>query len=134
MECVFCKIVARELPELVVYEDAHALAFLDKEQAVSGHTLVVPKTHYESIFDILPEELNHLSSAVKKTAELLRERLGCDGINVLNANGKAAQQSVSHLHFHVLPRWEHDGVDAWLKKESTNVMDRDALYRKIRGD
>jgi histidine triad (HIT) family protein len=133
MGCIFCMIANGEKPSLRVYEDEHAIAFFDMMQATPGHTLVVPKKHYADIFSIPAQDFAHLGSAIQLTAQALKDRLGCDGVNIINASGEAAQQSVFHLHFHILPRTKDDGVDAWIKTPAAGPIDRDEVYRRFKG-
>lgn len=106
MSCIFCKIVAGEIPAHNVYEDDNALAFLDILPASRGHTLVIPKQHAESLFDISPASLAAVTAAAQTVARILRQKLAADGMNVFQNNGAAAGQDVFHYHVHLLPRWE----------------------------
>lgn len=112
-DCVFCKIVKGELPCYKIYEDDSVLAFLDISKDCDGHTLVIPKKHYENVLDCDGEVLGKVINGVKKVAEHYRDNCGYGGVNILNASDKSAQQSVFHLHFHVLPRKSGDGLDAF---------------------
>lgn len=111
--CVFCKIISGEIPSYKIYEDDFVYAFLDNAGDVYGHTLVVPKKHCANILDCDAETLSHVTAAVQKIARHFVDEVGFDGVNILNANGKSAEQSVFHLHFHVIPRKNGDGVSAW---------------------
>lgn len=107
--CLFCRIVARDLPAEIVYEDEHVLAFLDARPLARGHTLVIPKTHIERLRD-LPERLTGpLFAAVVKVSHTQREKLGAPGFTVGINDGPVAGQAIPHLHLHVVPRWERDG-------------------------
>jgi len=109
MDCVFCKIRDGQIPSMKIYEDARTLAFMDINPLNSGHCLVVTKAHAPTLFDTSPEDLSATIVAVKKVAHAVREALRPDGMNVLQANGAAAFQSVPHFHFHLIPRWNNDG-------------------------
>lgn len=113
MDCIFCKIINGELPSRKIYEDDFTLAFLDVAEDVDGHTLVVPKKHVKSILDCDLETLHHVMDTVRKVSAHYTENCGYTGVNLLNASGESAQQSVPHLHFHLIPRREADGVDTW---------------------
>lgn len=102
--CIFCAIVAGDAPARRVYEDEKTLAFLDINPITEGHTLVIPKRHAVDLVDIEADELAATARSAKAVAELLTDRLGSDGINLLHATGAAAWQTVFHLHIHVLPR------------------------------
>jgi len=115
--CIFCKIAGKSLSAKVVYEDDKTMAFLDANPLSKGHTLVIPKEHYENIFDIPMDILQHLIAVAQAVAKELKKRLKADGINVLQSNGKAAHQEVMHFHLHLIPRYEGDGINAWPQSE-----------------
>jgi len=108
-DCIFCKITRNEIPSLKIYENDFALAFLDINPAMPGHTLVVPKSHSVNILDADEKTLQHMISAVKKVAENIHKELRAD-VSVLQNNGRNAEQGVDHLHFHVIPRMHGDGL------------------------
>ncbi len=110
-ECIFCKIANGEIPSFKLFEDDDVLAFLDVNPVSEGHLLVIPKDHHENIFEIPEEKLRRISEVCKDMSMLCKEKLGATGVNVLNASGKDAQQSVFHIHFHVIPRSSGDGLD-----------------------
>lgn len=105
MDCLFCKIVAGDIPAHKVYEDEHTLAFLDIMPSGRGHTLVIPKQHATEIDDISPESLSVTILAAQTVARTLRTKLKADGLNVFQNNGAAAGQEIGHYHLHLLPRW-----------------------------
>jgi len=116
--CIFCAIVAGRAPAEVVYEDEHTLAFLDINPATPGHVLVVSKTHARDIFDITEEAAQHVMRAVVRVARAVDEALHPDGVNLIQANRRAAFQSVFHFHVHVIPRWWDDGIaPPWKHKQ-----------------
>ncbi len=115
MDCVFCKIVRGEIPSMKVYEDAWTVAFMDIAEDVDGHILVVPKKHIKSILDCDGETLGRVINTVKTVSEHLVLNCGYNGVNLLGANGESAGQSVPHFHIHIIPRMDHDGIDAWPK-------------------
>lgn len=114
--CVFCQIINDQLPKTVIYEDDVVLAITPKEEVSPGHTLLIPKTHAENIFDIDPATFTHFSQVLKDLSIQLVKDNRATGINILNANGEDAQQSVMHLHFHLVPRYPNDGLDMWIKQ------------------
>lgn len=122
-DCIFCKIVKGEIPSYKIYEDKWTYAFLDISNDANGHILVIPKKHCENILDCDEETLSRVTSSIKKISKHLVENCGFTGVNVLNASGKDAQQSVFHLHFHLLPRFASDNVDAFpvLKKRDGSL-------------
>ncbi len=107
--CIFCKIVRGEIPSYKIYEDEFTYAFLDISNDCNGHILVIPKKHCVNILDCDEETLNRVMCTVKKISHHLTTKCGFDGVNIMNANGKSAEQSVFHLHIHLLPRKEGDG-------------------------
>ena len=107
-ECIFCKIVAGELPATVVASDERALAFLDISPATRGHTLVIPRAHAPDIHEVQTEDLVASIVLARRVASRARERLGADGVNLLQSSGRAAWQTVFHFHIHVIPRYAGD--------------------------
>jgi histidine triad (HIT) family protein len=108
--CVFCKMVAGEIPVAKVYEDEAVFAFLDIGPISDGHTLVIPRQHCTRIHDCSPDILADVASRLGRIAEAVMTAVEADGYNVLSNNGPAAGQVVDHLHFHIIPRRTGDGV------------------------
>ena len=109
-DCIFCKIANGEIPSATVYEDDNFRAILDIAPSHKGHTIILPKIHAANIFE-LPEDIaKEIFPVAKKVATAIKETTGCDGVNILQNNGAAAGQSVFHLHVHVVPRFEGDGI------------------------
>lgn len=109
-DCVFCKMVAGDIPVVRVYEDEGVLAFLDIGPVSDGHTLVIPKEHFSRVHECRPEVLAQVGSCLGRIAGAVAEAVDADGYNVLCNNGRAAGQVVEHLHFHIVPRRMGDGV------------------------
>ncbi len=109
MDCIFCKIIASELPNHTIYEDGQVLAFLDVFPKVEGHTVVIPKKHGTTIFDFSSEELGAVMKGVQEAAKRILNVLNPDGFTIGLNHGEVAGQAVPHLHFHILPRWKGDG-------------------------
>ena len=110
--CVFCKIISGEFSSQKVYEDEKVLAILDLSQATYGHTLVMPKKHYENIFELDNETAKHLFDVVVKISNHYKEVIpNLSGINLLNNNGLRAGQTVMHYHMHIIPRYEDDDLE-----------------------
>ena len=113
-DCIFCKMVAGQIPVTKIYEDKVVLAFLDIGPISDGHTLVIPKQHFEKLHDCPAELLSRFGSRLGKISEAVAGAMGSEGYNVLCNNGRAAGQLVEHLHFHIIPRNTGDGVfDRW---------------------
>ncbi len=125
--CVFCKIISGEFSSYKVYEDTDVLAFLDIAKDVDYHILVVPKHHVVNILDCDSELLNKIMQVVKKISNHLVEDCGFTGVNILNASGVSAGQSVPHFHIHLIARKEDDGVDAWPKFNGSKLSLEDVL-------
>jgi histidine triad (HIT) family protein len=106
--CIFCKIVATELPATIVDEDELTLSFMDINPATRGHALVVPRRHTRDLLSVSPDDLRATALAAQRLAARMTERLGAAGVNLLNSCGAAAWQTVFHFHIHVIPRYEGD--------------------------
>ena len=107
-DCIFCKIIAGELPGTIVAEDDRTVAFMDINPATRGHALVVPREHARDLGDIAAEDLTACAVAAQGVAQKARANLGAAGVNLLNAYGAAAWQTVFHFHIHVIPRYDDD--------------------------
>jgi len=108
--CNFCRIVSGDSPASIVYEDGNVLAFMDLRPATVGHTLVVPRGHWETIDDIPEEVLSDLFAVVKRISVAVKKAVGTEGISILQFNEEAAGQSVMHFHVHVIPRFRGDAI------------------------
>ncbi len=109
-DCIFCKIAAGELPAMIVAEDEQTISFMDIAPATRGHALVIPRAHSADLLSIEPEDLTAVTLAARALAARQKERLQADGVNLLNACGAAAFQTVFHFHMHVIPRYEGDSL------------------------
>jgi histidine triad (HIT) family protein len=106
--CIFCKIVAGEIPAQVIEQDEQTLTFMDIAPATRGHALVIPKRHVTDLWEIEPEQLAAVSTAAQRQALRVRDRLRADGVNLINSCRPAAWQTVFHFHMHVIPRYAGD--------------------------
>ena len=130
--CIFCKIIKKQISSYKILESDLFYAFLDVDPVIEGHALAIPKKHFKDFFELDETHLKEYPIFIKKIGELLRTKLNCDGINMVNANGKAAQQSVFHQHFHIIPRYDNDTLDLWLDKKNQQVnKDFEATVKKI---
>ena len=117
--CIFCKLACGDIPTSTLYEDERFRVILDAGPATKGHALILPKDHYANIFEIDDETLRDLIVLGKKLATVMKERLGCDGVNLVQNNGEVAGQTVFHFHLHVIPRYKEDGQRiGWVPKEA----------------
>ena len=107
-DCIFCKIAAGEAPAAVVHEDERTIAFMDINPATRGHMLVIPRRHARDLLEIDAEDLSATVAVGRQLARRAMERLGADGVNLLNSCGRAAWQVIFHFHLHVIPRYESD--------------------------
>ena len=130
-DCVICKLVNNELPSWVIYEDENVVCFLPLEVEAFGHTIIAPKAHHADLFSVPTEVLGYVLAVIQKVALHYQKAIGATGINLLHASGVAAQQSVPHLHIHLIPRFENDGLDVWPKLPETQ-HNKDELFKKLR--
>jgi histidine triad (HIT) family protein len=108
--CVFCRIVARQIPATVVHEDEHTLAFMDLGHVNPGHVLVAVKAHVENLFGLENDQASAVSATMLRVARAIRDAFAPHGLSVYQANGKAAGQTVLHYHLHLVPRYDGDGM------------------------
>jgi histidine triad (HIT) family protein len=130
--CIFCKIVKKQLPSSVIYEDDLMIAFLDIRPVNEGHTLIIPKEHYADIFDIPSELLGKIHQVTKKIAIAVKEAVIADGISIIQQNGKAANQDIFHLHVHVIPQFTGKRIKSFsdLQIAAQNQLDQAAAKIK----
>jgi len=124
ISCVFCKIARKQASAALVYEDESVMAFLDIRPLSEGHTLVIPKEHYATIFEIPEELVAHLHRIVKRVALAVKKATEADGISIIQQNGKAAGQEIFHLHVHVIPRFEGQKL---MRFSETSEVDKEKL-------
>lgn len=108
MECIFCNIKDRKAEAEIVFEDEHILAFLDIQPVNYGHTLIIPKKHYDNFLTVPKDELDKIIHAAQFIAGVVKRSTNADGFNVISNNGDSAGQSVYHFHFHIIPRFKND--------------------------
>ncbi len=133
-DCIFCKIIAGQIPATRVYEDADTLAFLDISPVIKGHALVIPKTHHDAIASTPETVLQKTILVVQRIARAQMAALAADGVNVSQANGRAAGQVVPHIHFHVIPRFATDGHHwNWSSKKYAGADEMEQFAARIRG-
>jgi histidine triad (HIT) family protein len=119
-DTIFMKIIRREVPAHIVYEDDETIAFLDAKPNVPGHTLVVPKKFATNIFDVDDETLSAVMRTVRLIAPAVRDAVGAHGVHINSNHGAAAGQIVFHLHFHIIPRHDRSEFEFWPKKDFTH--------------
>ncbi|MDP6419465.1 MAG: HIT family protein [Candidatus Krumholzibacteria bacterium] len=122
MDCIFCKIIAGEMPAFKIYEDERSLAFLDLYPGCTGHTLVIPKAHAVNFLDLEEEDRDAVFRTARKVAGPLIEECGATGLNLFQSNGEDAGQVIFHFHLHLLPRKKGDGLQTlWTSQESDSA-------------
>ncbi|HFG9097606.1 TPA: HIT family protein [Staphylococcus argenteus] len=126
-ETIFGKILTGEIPSFKVYEDDYVYAFLDISQVTKGHTLLIPKKASANIFETDEETMKHIGAALPKVANAIKRAFNPDGLNIIQNNGEFADQSVFHIHFHLIPRYENDIDDFGYKWEThEDILDNEA--------
>lgn len=120
MPSIFSKIIAREIPARIVYEDDHVIAFLDINPVNAGHTLVVPKEERANVLESSEEDIAQVMRVVRTLAPAIVKAVGASGFNVVTNTGEASGQSVFHTHFHIIPRFENDGHMPWMHTKMTD--------------
>lgn len=132
MDCIFCKIVAGEIPSTVLYEDEMVLAIMDIGPIVKGHALVLPKEHMDPLMDTPDAVVARLHQVAKRIAQGQMNAFGADGINIMQNNGTAAGQAVPHIHVHVIPRFEEDGHHwNWSPTAYDSIDEMNALAERL---
>ena len=116
-DCIFCKIINKEIPSDIFFEDDDVLAFMDIRPVSRGHALIVPKKHFADFADTEDQILTNTILKAKKIAVAIEKALGADGFTISTNRGEAAGQTVFHLHFHLIPRYKKDGLPSWPHKE-----------------
>ena len=129
--CIFCRIIAGEIPSEKVYEDDSVMAFLDIKPVSRGHVLVIPKNHSADLLSADNETLKDLMPKVKQISQAVMKAVNAQGINVSTNNGAAAGQIIFHLHFHLIPRYSKDGLPPWPHHE-VELKTRTELAEKIK--
>ena len=132
-DCIFCKIVAGELPSQIVDSDERTVAFMDISPATPGHALVIPRAHSEDLMSVPEEDLIATMLAVRRLAQRMRETIQPDGVNVLNSCGRAAWQTVFHFHVHVIPRYHDDPLELPWVPSAGDPEQIAAVADRIRG-
>jgi len=132
-DCIFCKIVAGELPSERIDEDEHTIAFIDLNPWTRGHALVIPRRHSRNLYEVPDEDLQYAVVAAKRLALAMRDRLSCDGVNLLNACEPPAWQTVFHTHIHVIPRYEGDPLQVPVRPRQAEPDELAQVAAELRG-
>ena len=127
-DCLFCKIIKGEIPSLTIYEDDIVKVFLDINPSTNGHSLIVPKKHYENMQDIDDETYMHIHNTAKELEKIYKEKLSCEGLTLMQNNGLG--QDVKHYHLHLIPRYKNDNMMHEFNKEV--LIDTKKIYEQIK--
>ncbi|MBQ3891137.1 MAG: HIT family protein [Lachnospiraceae bacterium] len=131
-DCIFCKLANGVFPTNSIYEDECVKVILDAGPATKGHALVIPKEHYQDIFDIEDTTLANAMKVAKKVAARMQDVLNCDGVNIVQNNKEAAGQTVPHFHIHVIPRYKNDGQNILWDPKEPDENEQKALCEKLK--
>ena len=131
--CIFCKIANGEIPSNTIYEDDKFRVILDNGPATKGHALVLPKEHFADLFEIPADWAAEAMKTAQITAELLKDKLGADGLNIVQNNGETAGQTVHHFHMHIIPRYKGDGQSILWKPGHPSDAELDQICSRIVG-
>ena len=131
--CIFCKIAAGEIPSKTLYEDEAFRVILDLGPATRGHALILPKDHYRNLFELPDEEAAKVMILAKKMAAQMREKLHCDGFNLMQNNEEAAGQTVFHFHMHLIPRYNDDGQTIGWKPGNPEDAELEEIKKEVTG-
>jgi histidine triad (HIT) family protein len=132
-DCIFCKVLRGEIPSEGIYSDEHAVSVMDINPWTRGHAVVFPRKHAVNLFEIDDDELGHVAVAAKRVATMMRDTLDCDGVNLLQSNGSAAWQTIFHLHFHVIPRYDGDPLQLPVRPQPAEPAELAEVAKVIRG-
>lgn len=130
--CIFCKIVNGEIGSQTVYEDEYFKAIMDISPSAMGHVIILSKNHAEDIFEMTEEDLSRGLIVARKVARAVKDATGCDGVNILQNNGKAANQTVFHYHIHVIPRFNDDTIKIKWEPLTVDMDEISVMAEKIR--
>lgn len=130
-DCIFCRIANGEIPSRTIYEDERFRVILDLNPATRGHSLILPKDHASCLYDLPDETAAAAMVLAKKLAVVMRDRLGCAGLNVVQNNGETAGQTVSHFHLHLIPRYVDDGQELGWTPGKASGEELDEICKKL---
>jgi histidine triad (HIT) family protein len=132
-DCIFCKVLSGEIPSQKVYEDEHAVAVMDINPWTRGHALVIPRNHSTDLLEISQADLDATIAAAQRLARMQKERLSCDGVNLLNSCGAAAWQTIFHFHIHSIPRYANDPLQLPTRPQQATPEELASVAAELRG-
>ncbi|MHA1749797.1 MAG: HIT family protein [Promethearchaeota archaeon] len=131
-ECIFCSIIKGDIPSKIIYKNEHVISFLDINPCSKGHSLIVPRKHFSMIDDASDDILKEIMTGARETMKLIKNKLHCDGFNLLINQGKDAGQVIDHFHLHVIPRYKNDKLSlSTLPHLKMTSEDLDLLHKEI---
>ena len=131
-DCIFCAIAAGDGPAEIIEQDEHTVAFMDIYPWTRGHAVVIPREHSRNLYEIGADDLSRTLLSAQQLAQRMRDRLGCDGVNLLNSCEPAAWQTIFHFHVHVIPRYEDDPLQLPVRPEQADPEELAAVAKEIR--
>jgi histidine triad (HIT) family protein len=131
--CIFCKVLAGELPSEIVQEDERTVAFMDLNPWTRGHALVIPRDHSRDLYEVPDEDIAATAEGAKRLARTMKEKLACDGVNLLNCCEPAAWQTVFHFHIHVIPRYDDDPLELPTRPKQATPEQLAEIATELRG-
>ncbi len=132
-DCIFCKVIAHEIPAHFLWEEDETVAFMDINPWTRGHALVIPRNHSTDLLEISEQDLAATAAGAQRLARMQKERLGCDGVNLLNSCGAAGWQTVFHFHIHSIPRYEGDPLQLPTRPQSADQDELAKIAAELRG-
>jgi histidine triad (HIT) family protein len=132
-DCIFCKVLAHEIPAEFLWEEDETAAFMDINPWTRGHALVIPRNHSTDLLEIPQADLAATAAGAKRLAQMQKDRLGCDGVNLLNSCGSAAWQTVFHFHVHAIPRYANDPLQLPTRPQQASSEDLAGVAAELRG-
>ena len=130
-QCIFCKIANHEIPGKIIYEDDVCMAFLDLSQTTDGHTLVIPKQHFDHILDVDPDILAHMMKVTQNVAKQIMNKMNAKGMNFVSNMNEVAGQSVQHFHIHIIPRYHHHESFDLKYSDRSDQVNLDDIHQQI---
>ena len=131
-DCIFCKLANGEIPTNAIYEDDDFKVILDMGPATKGHALILPKEHYANLFELPEETASKVMVLAKRQATKMKERLNCQGFNLVQNNGECAGQTVMHFHYHLIPRYENDNQNILWKPTSPSAEELKEICERLK--
>lgn len=130
-DCIFCKIANGEIPSRTLYEDDEFRVIMDLAPATKGHSLILPKNHFDNLYELPDETAGKVMMLAKKMAIMMKDKLACDGFNLVQNNGECAGQTIFHFHLHLIPRYLDDNQNILFEATHPDAEELDATWKQI---